>query len=284
MSRQPPSPIASKVSSRQVNLSTGQKFFWGKPKQQLIDIFRKPIDNFERLSERARTRNRQTQTTIDDPAFKILEQDEKWSLIQLADGTFGWVTNSEIKCIKDLNYWEKIKLAPREKLVEIALPREQKIHKFLAEFEGVPYLWGGTTKAGMDCSAFVQKLILKVGGILLPRNSREQKKCGQLVQSTTQPFYLPAGRQAHLSSRQPELSTRCPVDNPNCPLDILFFVHLPTGRQARSTRRHHVGFCFENLIWHFCLDQKGLTSEPLESIKKRYDHIETRRIFKFKNA
>jgi hypothetical protein len=244
------------MSSGQIDLSTRQKFFWAKPNRQVIDIFRKPIDGFERLNERAKNRNRQTQTTLDDPAFKVLEQDGKWSLIRLADGTFGWLSNSEFKRVKDLNYWEKIKLAPRGKLVEIAVPSEQKIRKLLTKFEGIPYLWGGTTTLGMDCSAFVQKLIWIVGKILLPRNSREQKKCGQLVYS--------------LSSGHTHLSTRCP-------LDILFFVHSATGR-------HHTGVYFENLVWHFCLDGRGLTSEPLESIKKRYNHTETRRLFNFKNA
>lgn len=41
-------------------------------------------------------------------------------------------------------------------------------------FVGAPYLWGGRTAAGLDCSALVQ-LALQTVGIACPRNSGDQK-------------------------------------------------------------------------------------------------------------
>ena len=277
MSRQLPHRDSTNLSTRQVSLSTRhidlstrQKFFWAQTKQSVVDIFRKPIDNFEQLIERAKTRNRQSQTTNGNLPFKIFSQDEKWSLVQLVDRTFGWLPSSALERVKSYNYWEKIKLAPHEKLTEISTLSQSEIRKILSKFKDTPYLWGGTTSQGMDCSAFVQKSIFAIGDILLPRNSREQKKCGELV-------YL-------LSTGQPDLSTHClldtascPLDSSTCPLDTLFFVHSTSGQ-------HHTGVYFENLVWHFCLDRKGLTFEPLSEMKKRYNHVETRRLFKFKNA
>lgn len=40
-------------------------------------------------------------------------------------------------------------------------------------FEGVPYLWGGASWRGIDCSAFVQ-LCYRMGGYVLPRDADQQ--------------------------------------------------------------------------------------------------------------
>lgn len=45
---------------------------------------------------------------------------------------------------------------------------------------GIPYLWGGTTRKGLDCSAFVKNVYSSIG-IILPRVSRDQAKVGKNV-------------------------------------------------------------------------------------------------------
>lgn len=51
----------------------------------------------------------------------------------------------------------------------------------LAEKEiGVPYVWGGASPSGFDCSGLMQWLYGQVG-IKIPRTSREQKKAGTQI-------------------------------------------------------------------------------------------------------
>ncbi len=52
------------------------------------------------------------------------------------------------------------------------------------EWYGTRYRLGGTTKSGIDCSAFVQASILAAFGISLPRTAREQYRVTQRISRT----------------------------------------------------------------------------------------------------
>jgi lipoprotein Spr len=53
---------------------------------------------------------------------------------------------------------------------------------FIHNWWGTRYVYGGTTKKGIDCSAFTLKLFNDVYGTSLPRTAQEQYKATQRVQ------------------------------------------------------------------------------------------------------
>lgn len=55
-----------------------------------------------------------------------------------------------------------------------------KVVETARSFTGVPYKWGGTTRAGMDCSGLLL-IAFQSAGIDIPRTSKEQSKIGKGV-------------------------------------------------------------------------------------------------------
>ncbi len=81
-------------------------------------------------------------------------QDQRWLPVRLPDGKKGWIQRGDIT------------LAPR--LLDI--PQSIALAK---RFLGIPYLWGGRSSFGYDCSGFTQMLV-RSRGILMPRDADQQ--------------------------------------------------------------------------------------------------------------
>lgn len=60
------------------------------------------------------------------------------------------------------------------------LPISIRIQKLATSFVNMPYLWGGRTFMGMDCSGFIQ-VVFKASGFTLPRDTSKQIESGTPV-------------------------------------------------------------------------------------------------------
>jgi cell wall-associated NlpC family hydrolase len=67
-----------------------------------------------------------------------------------------------------------------EAAAEAAAQRRASVVSVAMRYIGVPYVWGGTTPAGFDCSGFTSYVFAQVG-IDLPRTSSAQRYAGTVV-------------------------------------------------------------------------------------------------------
>ena len=100
----------------------------------------------------------------------------RWTEVMLPSGKTGWVRTKEIRThsgfrsiAKGEGNGESISDYEMEKIISSAL-----------SLKGVPYLWGGMTPKGVDCSGLVRWSCL-MNGILLPRNASQMICCGDAV-------------------------------------------------------------------------------------------------------
>ena len=60
---------------------------------------------------------------------------------------------------------------------------QQSVVETAHRMAGIPYVWGGTSSKGLDCSGFT-KLVYFLHGVILQRDASQQVKTGKLVDDT----------------------------------------------------------------------------------------------------
>ncbi|MBR6465410.1 MAG: C40 family peptidase [Bacteroidales bacterium] len=89
-----------------------------------------------------------------------------WRKVSIADGRTGYVLASEVM---DLKTW-----------MDNAVPTEKNIVETAKQFCGFPYVWGGTSVKGVDCSG-LSKTAYFLNGYVLRRDASQQCKTGDSV-------------------------------------------------------------------------------------------------------
>lgn len=67
-----------------------------------------------------------------------------------------------------------------QEIIQIATRQTENLQTIAMSFLHTPYLWGGRSSSGIDCSGFVQ-MVYKLCGISLPRDAKDQAKEGSLI-------------------------------------------------------------------------------------------------------
>ena len=83
----------------------------------------------------------------------------------------------------DIAFVENRAAQPYSEWITALNPSEENLIKTSKSLMGLPYLWGGTSPKGVDCSGYT-KTIYFLNGIIIPRDASQQVHTGKLVDST----------------------------------------------------------------------------------------------------
>ncbi len=161
--------------------------------------------------------------------LKLTGTTKKGYKVAFPDGRSGFLPR---KSASPLKKWLKgLKTDPNE------------IIKTAKKFLGVPYLWGGTSPKGMDCSGFT-KTVYFLNGIMLARDASQQELYGEKIDVAAGYENLKRG-------------------------DLLFFGPKPApGKPQRIT---HVGIYIGNLEFIHAAGMVGINSfDPASPIFSEY--------------
>lgn len=120
--------------------------------------YEQPSTNSARLSD-----------LVSGSILNVVGTRENFYEVRYPDGRSGYVSRAEAR---DFDSWKSSVEASQDQLVEMA-----------QSMKGAPYLWGGTSSKGMDCSGFT-KTIYFMNGWIIPRDASQQVNAGKSIDTS----------------------------------------------------------------------------------------------------
>jgi hypothetical protein len=128
-------------------------------------------------------------------------------------------------------------------------PSQENIETIAKKMDGFPYLWGGTSSKGIDCSGFT-KMVYLMNGFVIPRDASQQVNAGKTVDTDLNFKNLQKG-------------------------DLLFF-----GTKATETKKQrvvHVGIWLGNNKMEFMHASGNVHMSSMDATQSNYDEFNKNR-------
>lgn len=138
-------------------------------------------------------------------SLDVLEVDKNWTKIKMHyDGYEGWMDTKQYKTLSEEELFARkttiitedfssvmmqdgktmLSMGSEVEFPAVAGRRSHDLRESIAltakEFLNVPYLWGGRSFFGIDCSGFTQ-LVFKIHDKKLPRDAYQQAEVGEVL-------------------------------------------------------------------------------------------------------
>lgn len=199
------------------------------------------------------------QTVLSDVvAGNILEAGDQigaFRLVRFPDGRTGYLAESSI-----VGY---------EQFLELKEPLLDNILTTAHEMMGRPYLWGGTSGKGMDCSGFT-KTVYYLNALELPRDASQQVNVGMAIETDTTLKNLAVGDLLFFGSKatpgQKERITHVAMY-----LGDGKIIHASDRVQIQSLRRGETDFA-ENRLKTLVRAKRMLENIGENGVRKLEDH------------
>ncbi len=142
------------------SLKIGDQNFvkWWNEKEKLV-----VIANYGQIWEQRKENGRSVSDVVLGNLLVNKGKKRGWYQVELPDGRIGYIRASSV--IQDKKYFARVR------------PTAESLTRLAYRFIGFPYLWGGRSTKGFDCSGFTQTLY-KMHGIAIPRDANMQVKTG----------------------------------------------------------------------------------------------------------
>ena len=171
----------------------------------------------------------------------------KWTEVMLPSGRKGYIPTDECQPhygFRSIAQGESSAESISSRTTEAIIAEAQKLL-------GVPYLWGGMSSKGVDCSGLV-RISHIMNGILLPRNASQQINCGDRIPMEVdtewwEALTLPQTDRSTSTELKEEMLRR----TQNLERGDLVFFGTPATEPGKKPRITHVGiYLGDNHIIH----------------------------------